>query len=359
MVLRITRQKAGVGVYALNLVTELLKLQEAGNDAGYADRSSDKRDTGEPLDIWLLAQDDDPDFCLYGKYFHVIRVPARIFRILPLRLLMEQVYLPWLTRKERIDVVHSLHYSFPLFRTRARKVVTVHDLTSFLMPQVHTRVKRVYFHTFLRAASRLADAVIFVSRSTQEDWSRGFPGSAPKQFVIPLGKGPEYRPDLSSNQISEVLSRYRLAKPYILYIGTIEPRKNLTRLVKAFAQVQQSFPKHTLVIAGKKGWMYEELFQAVAELGLKEQVVFTGFIAEQDKPYLIAGAEAFIYPSLYEGFGIPVLEALACGTPTLTSDNSSLREVAGDAVLLVDPESVEDIAVNLKGCWRTPHCESH
>src|SRR5207248_4862784 len=143
-------------------------------------------------EFWLLVQDDDPDFRLDGDILHVIPVRSRIFRFLPFRLLLEQLYIPWLTRKLKIDVVHSLHYSFPLARIRARKVVTVHDLTSFRMPEVHTRVKRVYFHFFLRAASRFADAVIFVSHHTQRDWTSYFPDSAVPQFVVPLGKGPEY-----------------------------------------------------------------------------------------------------------------------------------------------------------------------
>jgi len=142
--------------------------------------------------------------------------------------------------------------------------------------------------------------------------------------------------------------KYRLTKPYLLYIGTIEPRKNLTRLVEAFSRISEAFPTHQLVIAGMKGWMYEELFATIKTLKIDNKVVFTGFIDESDKPYLIGAAEAFIYPSLYEGFGIPVLEALACGTPTLTSNCSSLPEVAGDAALLADPTDIDDLASNIE-----------
>jgi glycosyltransferase involved in cell wall biosynthesis len=205
----------------------------------------------------------------------------------------------------------------------------------------------LYFPFFLRAASRRADALVFVSHSTQQDWRHYFPASDVPQFVIPLGKAPEYRPDLSSVYISKVLQRYGIRRPYLLYIGTIEPRKNLTKLVEAFASIRDSAPQYQLVIAGKKGWMYDDLFRTVSTLRLAESVVFTGFVEEQDKPFLIAGADVFVYPSLYEGFGIPVLEALSCGTPTLTSDSSSLREVAGDAAVLANPESVHDIAAKL------------
>ncbi len=344
---QLTRQKAGVGVYALNLVRQLLNGQARRH-------TSVDPPTESTMHLSLLVQDDDPDFHLSAESVHLIRVPARLFRILPLRLLLEQIYIPWLTRKHRIDILHSLHYSFPLWPVKARRIVTIHDLTSFVMPQVHTPAKRIYFHFFLRAASRFADALIFVSRSTGDDWGRYFPHSRARQFVIPLGKAPEYAPNLPADRIAAAGRKYSLPSPYALYIGTIEPRKNLTRLVTAFARISSEFPTLTLVIAGKKGWMYDELFQAVTTLAIEDRVKFIGFVDEDDKRYLIGGAEVFLYPSLYEGFGIPVLEALACGTPTITSNTSSLREVAGDAALLVNPENIEEITHSLRRLLADP-----
>jgi glycosyltransferase involved in cell wall biosynthesis len=327
---QITKNKAGVGAYALNLVKELLKRQN------------------NELKVVLLVQDDDQDFALDQECSQIIRIPANIFRRLPFRLIMEQIYIPWLARKYKIDVIHSLHYSFPLLRTRARKVVTVHDLTSFIMPQVHTRIKRAYFHFFIRCASRLSDTVIFDSDSTKNDWNHFFPNCSKPSFAVPLGKSQTFRPDISRETIRLVLEKCGLVEPYILFVGTIEPRKNLVRLVSAFAQIADQFSAHNLVIAGMKGWMYDELFDLVGKLELQSRVIFTGFVAEEDKPPLIAGAEVFVYPSLYEGFGIPVLEALACGTPTITSNISSLLEVAGDAALLTDPTNTEGIAASLR-----------
>jgi glycosyltransferase involved in cell wall biosynthesis len=326
---QITKNKAGVGAYALNLTRELVKRQD------------------ETLEVTLLIQDDDPDFSSDGESIRLVKVPAKLFRSLPFRFLMEQLYIPWLIRKHNVDVLHSLHYSFPLLPMRARKIVTVHDLTSVIMPEVHTYIKRAYCRFFIRAANRFADALIFVSNSTKEDWTRHFQRISQLSFVIPLGKAGIFRPGLSPEQIDLTLQKYKIDKPFLLYIGTIEPRKNLTRLVEAFSQLTQSFPMHNLVIAGMKGWMYDQLFDAVRSLELQTRVIFTGFVAEEDKPYLISGAEVFVYPSLYEGFGIPALEAISCGTPTLTSNVSSLPEVVGDAALLVDPRSVNDIAFNL------------
>lgn len=327
---QVTKAKAGVGVYALNLTTELIRRQ---NSHGFR--------------MWLLVQDDDPDFAFDHEDVTVLRVPGKLFRIFPLRLLMEQLYIPWLTRKYKIDVLHSLHYSFPLLKIRARKLVTIHDMTSVIMPHVHLAIKVFYFRFFIHAASYLADTLIFDSQSTLDDYKRYFPRVKKPFYVAHLGKAPIFRPGLDRQKVQQTLQKYQLREPYILYIGTIEPRKNLVRLVEAFHRIAQLCPDHNLVIAGMKGWMYDDLFEAVQRLKLESRVAFAGFIAEEDKPYVISAAAVFAYPSLYEGFGIPVLESLACGTPTLAGNRSSLPEVAGDAALLVNPENVDDIADNL------------
>lgn len=332
---QISRFKAGVGVYAINLVRELIELE--------AD-----------LRLWLLVQDDDPEFLFENERVTVVRVPARRFRRLPFRFLLEQTYIPWLCYKYRIGVGHSLHYSFPLIPLRARKVVTMHDMTSFNLPEVHTRSRGLYFRFFLRVSPRGADYLLFVSHSTQNDYRRMFRRTDDSCHVSMLGKGEEFHPNPDPQQVDNTLQRYGLKKPYILYVGTLEPRKNLARLVKAFALLVSEYPTHTLIIAGKKGWMYEELFDTVRATDMSERVKFLGFIPEKDKPHLICGVQIFAYPSAYEGFGIPVLEALSCGTPTLTSNVSSLPEVAGDAALLVDPASTGSISSALTRLMASP-----
>jgi glycosyltransferase involved in cell wall biosynthesis len=322
-------KKAGVGIYALNLVQGICNSCPDG------------------LELFLLVQDDDNDF-QFIRGAHVIRISSKWFRLLPFRFLMEQVYIPWLARKHKIDVLHSLHYSFPLLPTRARKVVTVHDMTFFLMPDVHLKTKVIYFRFFIAASSSLADALIFVSDSTKADWKKRYPCSTVPGYTVPLGKSSAFHANIDQECVSTTLRKYRLTRPYVLYIGTIEPRKNLVRLVQAFAQVSDKIPSYSLVISGMMGWGYSEVFDVVRQLNLESRVVFTGFIGEEDKPPLLSGAAAFVYASLYEGFGIPVLEALACGTPTLTSDTSSLPEVAGDAALLADPDDTADIARELE-----------
>ncbi len=270
-------------------------------------------------------------------------VPAKLFRKLPLRFLLEQLGLPLLLLRHRIKVIHSLHYSFPLVRFGTKQVVTLHDMTFFDMPEMHVALKVFYFRFFIRAAVRFANAIIFVSRSAQQDCKLRLGPSRGLSSVIHHGKSAAFRPDLDPVSIQRVRDKYGLPSEFVLYLGTIEPRKNLTRLVAAFASGAKDHPSLALVIAGKKGWMYDRLFESVSTLGLESRVIFPGFIDERDKPFLLGGAYVFVYPSLYEGFGLPVLEALACGIPTVTSNTSSIPDVAGDAALLVDPTSEESL----------------
>lgn len=328
---QITRLKAGVGVYSLNLIRELMAIK--------------------PLSaiFFLLVQDDDPDFLTLEGPIRIIRVKARFFRTLVFRFLLEQIYIPWLVYKLRIDVVHSLHYSFPILPLKATKLVTVHDMTFFLMPAVHERMKVLYFRAFIWASSHLDVRLIFVSRSTRNDYHEKFGNADSRSRVIPLGVSGAYCPGQVSVKARQVIAKYDLHQPYVLYLGTIEPRKNLARLLEAFALVADSFPEYSLVIAGKKGWMTDDLFKIVTKMDLHSRVIFPGFVGEDDKPDLLRGATAFVYLSLYEGFGIPVLEAMACGLPTITSDISSLPEVAGDGAILVDPEDIASIGKSIRG----------
>jgi len=298
--------------------------------------------------FFLLVQDDDPELD-FGSRDHVtmIRVPAKIFRKLPFRFLLEQAFIPLILLKNKIDLVHSLHYSFPLVRLGARQIVTLHDMTFFSMPEVHTFIKIKYFRFFIRAAVLFAD-IIFVSQSTLQDCVSRLGPLHGSGTVIHLGKSDAFHPGLDPLKVQRVREKYGLHGDFILYVGTIEPRKNLAALASAFAAVCHRHPGLLLVIAGMKGWMYNDLQETICRLNLQSRIIFTGFVPEVDKPLLIAGARVFAYPSLYEGFGIPILEALACGIPTLTSNISSMPEVAGHGALLVDPRSVENISLGLE-----------
>lgn len=326
----ITRQKTGVGVYAKCLLDALLKLPD-------------------DFHFYILAQDDDPDLD-FSKYANVTMIwaPARLFRLFPLRFLLEQIYIPYLLARHDIDVLHSLHYAIPCLGVGARRIVTFHDMTFFMFPELHERVKIIYFQLFMRFAARHADEIIFVSDSAYRDCVArlGQPNGA--AVVIPHGKDSAYVPLGAGWDLSSLRNKYGIPERFVLYIGTIEPRKNLERLVTSFAAVASGDPDISLVLAGKMGWMMEGLKQTIHAAGLDSRVVLTGFILEEEKRLLLGACTVFVYPSLYEGFGLPVLEALACGAPTITSNTSSLPEVAGEAALLIDPYSTEELQAALQ-----------
>ncbi len=331
----LTKKKAGVGVYGKNLIDRLV--------------------TAGHMSLFLVVQDDDPDFDYSGlPNVTLLRMPSRILRKVALRLLFEQAVMPLLIRKYRIDVVHSLHYSFPLFRFGAQSVVTVHDMTSFSMPEVHTGIKLRYFRFFIQRARRWSDALIFVSCSAKDDFVSRFGHPCGLTAVVYHGKSPAFQPWHDPAQVAAVRAGYGLPSRYILYVGTIEPRKNLERLAQAFTMLAPAYPDVCLVIAGMMGWKQGHLLQLIRDLGLETRVVCPGFVAEEHKALLIAGSELFVYPSLYEGFGLPVLEALASGVPTVTSNLSSLPEVAGNAALLIDPRDTAAIAAAMRNILSDP-----
>ncbi|HEX9371605.1 MAG TPA: glycosyltransferase family 1 protein [Roseiflexaceae bacterium] len=272
---------------------------------------------------------------------------------------------------------HVLPLGAPL-RRRTRSVVTVHDMGYLRFPEAHTPTQRLYLRLSTLWSARAATRLIAISQATRDDLVR-FAGVPPEKIaVIHHGLSDRFRPVTDRTAIDRVLERYGIGDkqtgrpgdgcppaPYFLYVGTIQPRKNLAPLIEAFAQLEArdwrleasdavptSSPQPPasslrLVIAGKPGWLTEAIERRAAELGVADRVVFAGYVADDDLPALLSGALAFAFPSLYEGFGLPVLEAMACGAPVLASNTSSLPEVAGDAALLVDPDDTAAIAGGL------------
>lgn len=263
-----------------------------------------------------------------------------------MRLVWEQVGLPALVRRHRLDVLHSPHYTMPL-RHSARSVVTFHDLTFLLYPELHQLAKRIFFPAMMRWSARHAKQIIAVSESTRRDLVRMLGVSLHRVTTVLSAADTYYRP-APAVEVAKVCARYGL-KPgeYLLYVGVLEPRKCIDRLVEAFGRITPTAGGLTLVIAGKRGWMYDRIFAQVTALGLQDRVRFPGYVPRADLPALYSGARAFVYPSRYEGFGLPVLEAMSCGTPVVTTNVSSMPEVAGDGALLVDPDDVPSLAAAL------------
>ena len=263
------------------------------------------------------------------------------------RVIWEQTVLPLAARAVQADLVHGLVNTLPL-ATNAPGVVTVHDLSFLRLPESFPRLKRLYLAGLSRASVRKARRVIAVSRQTAADVRAQFGVDSRRVEVVYNGVGAQFRP-LPAAEVSDFRQRMGLPSRFLLYVGTLEPRKNLPHLLRAYADWQANSVTGrdvALVLAGAKGWHYQEIFDLVAELGLTERgsrapseqgrtVHFPGFVPEQDLCLWYNAAGAFVYPSLFEGFGLPVLEAMASGTPVICSDAPSLQEVAADAALIV------------------------
>ena len=250
-----------------------------------------------------------------------------------------QFVLPWILREVRPDIVHFTNYLAPL-ACPVPYVVSIHDMTMSLLPGYHTAKKRLLTSTLVPRVARGAHLVLAPSESTRRDVMRLL-GLPPERVrVVPYAPGPEFSPRPPDPQ--RLASGYGLSGPYFLYVGTVEPRKNLARTLRAFATLAQALPEHRFVLAGQQGWNSEDVLREVqASAG---RVLQLGYVKEEDLPLMYAHATALVDPSLYEGFGLPVVEAMACGTPVITSRGSSLEEIGGDAVVLVDPRDEHALA---------------
>jgi len=270
--------------------------------------------------------------------------PNFTLRSVPLPRLWTHARLGPALLRDRPDLLFVPAHVVPLLHP-PRSVVTIHDLGYLAFPEAHTARRRLELDLSTRWCLRAARRVIAISQATRNDLVRHYRADPERVAVVYHGLGRAFRPLNDPQQIAAIRARYALDAPYFLYLGTIQPRKNLARLIDAFAR---SVARETLlVIAGRRGWLSEPIARRAAELGLTHRVRFPGYVPDADLPALLGGALAFVFPSLYEGFGMPVLEAMACGAPVLTSTTSALPEVAGDAALLVDPGDTDAIAAAL------------
>ncbi len=230
-------------------------------------------------------------------------------------------------------------------------VLTVHDLIFRHLPQHHKRLNRWYLNLALPLFCRRATHIISVTEHSRQDVIRSYHIPPEKVSVVYEAADPRLQP-ASPEAMTAARARYHLPDDYLLYVGTLEPRKNLVRLLEAWTPLYSAGEAPPLVIAGKRGWLYDDLFAAVERSPVRSAVLTPGYIAEEDLGALYTGATAFTLPSIYEGFGLPVLEAMACGTPVLCSSGSSFPEVAGDAAVMVDPHDVEAIREGLRSLLR-------
>lgn len=308
--------KAGAGFYIFNLVRGLAEI----------DRENQYFVFAKPSDIldWGIEQ---------GNFLFT----PSASRARPLRLLWEQIILPLRLNKYDVQILHSPHYTAPLLRGGCRSVVTFCDMTFYLCPQMHSLIKRSFFRTLMPLTAARADALIAISESTKKDMVKLLGISEAKIQVTLLAPADHFKPVNDASMLRLLREKYGILRSFILYVGVLEPRKNVPTLIRSYHNLLKRGVEHQLVITGKKGWAYEEIFRLVTDLRLQDHVIFTDYVPDSDMPALYSAADLFVYPSVYEGFGIPLLEAMACGVPAISSNISSMPEIVGDAGLLVDP----------------------
>ena len=240
---------------------------------------------------------------------------------------------------------HDLYF-FPNFviypHLKGKSVILIHDLTFERVPQYVARRNVDFLRKFVPSSVAQADHVVVNCEFTKRELIEAYRVPAEKVTVAYPGVDPKSFYPRSAKDKEEIKRKYGIAKPFLLFLGTLEPRKNVPAILKAYADLSNR-RDFNLVLAGKKGWLSEEIFRTVADLGLEEDVIFTGYVPEEDRPRLMSAAEVFVFPSFFEGFGMPVVEAQACGTPVVTSNTTSLPEAAGEGAVLVDPKNVSQL----------------
>lgn len=317
-------EPVGAGVYIINLVGAL--------------------DAGADVELELMARVDDR--ARWRKLAPNSRVHARVPSGRPMRLAWEQVMAPRLARSLGVDVWHGPHYTLPL-RFTGPRVVTIHDMTFFEHPEFHERAKVVFFQRMIRAAAAQADVIVAVSDDTASRVQRILAPKAPI-VVAPHGvdRGRYHPADDGDTVAADLasLSQVGVAAPFLAFVGTLEPRKNIPGLIAAFSAVASRHPDLDLVLAGRQGWGAAQVEAAVARSGLRDRIHFLGYAAADLLPVLYRRAAAVVYPSHAEGFGLPALEALACGAPVVTTTGTPMADVAGDAAVLVEPGDDDALA---------------
>jgi glycosyltransferase involved in cell wall biosynthesis len=282
-----------------------------------------------------------------GPYAHHIH-PLHGASLAPALLTLGQLEIAWYAHRFTLNLLHDPIGLAPFSLCHSYRLVTIHDVFPLSFPGHSTIFEDLLYRFWLPLILTHFDVIITVSQNSKQDICKFLHIGDQKVIVIPAASTKHFR-YLPQEEVSMLLARYGVIRPYILYVGSVEPRKNLLRMLDAYQLLLRWSDRWKFMIVGARNyWKSYPVAQKVEQLGLQDQVIFTGYIPDEDLPALYNGAELFCFPSLYEGFGLPVLEAMACGVPVVTSNCSSLPEVAGDAAILVDPYNVDEIADAMK-----------
>lgn len=327
-------QITGTGFYIINLIAGLIKIDSENDYFIFADE----------LILKNFIKIDKRNFHLVHKKFK-----NRIVRVL-----WQWFILPFHLKKIKIDVLHSPNYITPLIKIGFKVIVTIHDLAFILFPEKFTIIKRILYSKMIPIFIRISDLVIADSESTKKDILKLFRIEEKKVFVTYVSYPDYYNHSIDRSKAKDIVKKYGIERDYILYVGMIEPRKNIISLLKAFVEIDKDL-ELDLVIVGKKGWYFKEIEQymeSTVNLRLKNKIIFTGYIPEHKLKYFYKLALMFTYPTLYEGFGLPPLQAMACGTPVITSNISSLPEVVGDAAIKINPDDLGELKNSIRCLYK-------
>jgi glycosyltransferase involved in cell wall biosynthesis len=261
------------------------------------------------------------------------------------RILWEQILLPARAKACDVDVFHYIDHTLSLVRRPCPTVITVHDLAFFRVPEMYNLSRRFYKQFVSLRSVKRATRVITISEYTRREILEITGVDGDRVEVIPYGISAAFRPIPRDAALEAFRARARLPERFLLFVGTLQPRKNVDGLLRAFRKAldRGGFP-HSLVLAGDRGWLYEEVFALIGTLGLRDRVIYMDTVPHGDLPAVYNLADLFVYPSWFEGFGLPPLEAMACGTPVICSSTTSLPEVVGDAGITVHPSDVDGLA---------------
>jgi glycosyltransferase involved in cell wall biosynthesis len=292
---------------------------------------------------YLLIYQNPKLLGTYAQYPNVEEVAMR----LPGTVTWDQFAVPWIARKRHLDLIFNPKFTIP-FLSKAKKIFVLHGSEWFVIPEHFKKHDQWYINLFVPLYCRFSDAFIAVSNAVKDDAVKHTHVDPSKVFPIHNGYDPElFQPVRDPERLRAVRQRYQLPERFILWCGQIESRKNIGRLLRAFALIKDSIPHH-LVLAGAQRWSTDAELRVLRELNLHDRVYFPGWIQHGDLPAVYGLADLFAFPSLYEGFGIPLIEAMACGCPIVTANTCAPPEVLDGAGLLVDPLSVEDIAAGIR-----------
>lgn len=304
-------QKTGFGFYVENLTGNLHKVS---NDRYFFFKPANEKDLSTPQRFWW-----------------------------------DQITFPRLARQKKVDILHQPCFSAPIFY-HGPVVVTVNDIISIIFPQNIPFASRVFYSRWMPFSYQKAAKIIAISKNTKRDIQRILNIPESKIKVIYDAVSDKFKVQQSPKKIKKIKQKYAINNNYLLHVGTLEPRKNLKFLVRAFALAIKKYKLSdvNLVITGKKGWYYEGIFNLVEKLNMASRVVFTGYVADEDMPPLYSGASLVVFPSLYEGFGFPPLEAMTSGVPVISSNTSSLPEIVGEGGILLSPKKIDEWAYWIK-----------